>query len=88
MHFGGLEGAKGRPMGAKRPPKSRKIASKFDVDFGMHFGRPKTKKMEAKGRPREPTWSQKAAKMEPKRSQNQAKAPEAEYAKNVLGMVF
>ena len=54
MHFGGLEGAKGRPMGAKRPPKSRKIASKFDVDFGMHFGTPKKEKMEAKGRPREP----------------------------------
>ena len=36
-HFGDPEGAKGQPMGAKRRPKSRKIASKFDVHCGMHL---------------------------------------------------
>ena len=36
-HFGDLEGANGQQMEAKRPSKSRKMASKFDVHCGLRF---------------------------------------------------
>ena len=65
-HLGSPGAANRSPWEAQGDQKSSKIASKFEVDFGMQLGTPENRKMEPLGRPRQPKGSQNEAKTEPK----------------------
>ena len=80
--------ALGVPVGgaeaAKRSKTWTKIALKFDADYGVHFGITNIGKWASTGSKMEGNGCQNGAKVD----HTASRGPEAEYAKNVLRMVF